>query len=53
MTVPDILDGGFAILKRAPATIIGLTAVFVVPVQGLGAWLNRGTEGVALRRDPG
>ena len=53
MTVPDILDGGFAILRRAPATIIGLTAVFVVPVQALGAWLDRGAEGARLRRDPG
>jgi hypothetical protein len=48
MTVSDILDGGFAILKRAPATIIGLTAVFVVPVQALSAWLNRGAEGFDL-----
>jgi hypothetical protein len=46
MTASDILDGGFAILKRAPATIIGLTAAFVVPVQALGAWLNRGVDGV-------
>jgi hypothetical protein len=45
MTVSDILDGGFAILKRAPATIIALTAVFVVPVQAASAWLNRGAEG--------
>jgi len=48
MTVSDILDGGFAILKRAPATIIGLTAVFVVPVQAVSAWLNRGVEGFDL-----
>jgi hypothetical protein len=48
MTVPDILDGGFAILRRAPATIIGLTAVFVVPVQALGAWLGRGADGLDL-----
>jgi hypothetical protein len=48
MTVSDILDGGFAILKRAPATILGLSAAFVVPVQALGAWLNRGAEGVDL-----
>ena len=48
MTVSDILDGGFAIMKRAPATVIGLTAVFVVPVQALGAWLNRGAEGLDL-----
>ena len=50
MTVSDILDGGFAIMKRAPATVIGLTAVFVVPVQALGAWLNRGAEGLDLER---
>jgi hypothetical protein len=48
MTASDILDGGFAILKRAPATIIGLTAAFVVPIQALGAWLNRGSEGLDL-----
>jgi hypothetical protein len=48
MTVSDILDGGFVILKRAPATVIGLTAAFVVPVQALGAWLNRGAEGLDL-----
>jgi hypothetical protein len=47
-TVPDILDGGFAILKRAPATVIGLTAAFVIPIQAIGAWLNRGTEGLKL-----
>jgi len=47
-TVPDILDGGFVILKRAPATVIGLTAAFVIPVQALGAWLNRGTEGISF-----
>jgi hypothetical protein len=48
MTASDILDGGFAILKRAPATIIGLTAAFVVPIQAMGAWLNRGSEGLDL-----
>lgn len=48
MTVSDILDGGFAILRRAPATIIGLTAVFVVPVQAVSAWLNRGAQGLDL-----
>jgi hypothetical protein len=47
-TVPDILDGGFAILKRAPATVIGFTAALVIPVQALGAWLNRGVEGVSF-----
>ena len=46
MTVPDILDGGFAILRRAPATIIGLTAVFIVPIQALGAFMSRGAPGI-------
>ncbi|MET0727037.1 MAG: hypothetical protein ABWZ76_01930 [Acidimicrobiales bacterium] len=41
MTVSDVLDGSFAILKAAPATIIAFTAVFAVPVQLLGAWLQR------------
>ncbi len=41
MTVSDVLDGSFAILKAAPATILAFTAVFAVPVQFLGAWLQR------------
>lgn len=41
MTVSDVLDGSFSILKAAPATIIAFTAVFAVPVQVLGAWLQR------------
>ena len=45
MTMSDLLDGGFAVLKRAPATIIGLTAVFVIPIQIVGAFLNRGLAG--------
>lgn len=48
MTIPDILDGGFAIMRRAPATVIGLTAAFVVPIQAAGAWFNRGVDGVTL-----
>lgn len=41
MTVSDVLDGSFAILKAAPATILAFTAVFVVPVQLVAAWLQR------------
>lgn len=48
MTASDILDGSFAILRRAPATILGITAVFVVPVHALGAWMGRGAEGLDL-----
>jgi hypothetical protein len=41
MTVSDVLDGAFAILKAAPATILAFTAVFAVPVQIAAAWLQR------------
>jgi hypothetical protein len=45
MTASDILDGGFSILKQAPATIVAFTAVFIVPIQLFGAWLNRDVSG--------
>jgi hypothetical protein len=48
MTASDVLDGAFAILKRAPATVVGLTAVFVVPIQAISAYLNRGLDGIDL-----
>ena len=51
MTVSDVLDGAFAILKAAPATIIAFTAVFAVPVQLLGAWLQRDLLGGASLLD--
>lgn len=41
MTVSDVLDGAFDILKGAPGTIIAFTAFFAVPVQILGAYLQR------------
>jgi hypothetical protein len=45
MTVADILDGAFAIVKARPARIFGITAVFVVPVHLLGAYLQRNVFG--------
>ena len=47
MTMSDLLDGAFTIIKQAPATIIGLTALFALPIQVLGAFLNRGVEGLS------
>jgi hypothetical protein len=41
MTVADILDGGFAVLKARPQRILGMTALFVVPAQLLIAFLQR------------
>jgi len=46
MTVPDVLDSGFGILRRAPATVLGVTATFAVPVSLLVAWGASGVEGV-------
>jgi hypothetical protein len=42
MTVADVLDGAFAIIKARPRKILGLTAGFVVPVSLLAAFLQRG-----------
>lgn len=41
MTVSDVLDGAFDVLKRAPATVLGYTAVFALPVQLLLSWFQR------------
>jgi hypothetical protein len=40
MTLSDILDGSFTILKRRPRAVIGTVAVVIVPVQVLSAWLR-------------
>ena len=40
-TAFDILDGAFTILRRAPGTVLGLTAIFVVPTQMLAAYMMR------------
>jgi hypothetical protein len=42
MTVADVLDGAFAIVKARPRKILGFTAAFVVPVSLLAAFLQRG-----------
>ena len=49
MTASDVLDGAFAVLKRAPGKVLGFTAVFAVPVQMASGWLQRdllGGEGL-------
>lgn len=45
MTVADVLDGGFSVIKARPRRILTLTAAFVVPVQILAAWLQRDVAG--------
>lgn len=41
MTIPDVLDGAFAILERRPRDVLTLAAAFVLPVQILSAVLLR------------
>jgi hypothetical protein len=42
MTVSDILDGAFKLLKANIRTILIIAAVFIVPVQLVSAFLQRG-----------
>ena len=44
-TTADLLDGGVAFLKSRPRAAIGITALFVVPLQLLIAWLQRDVIG--------
>jgi hypothetical protein len=48
MTVADILDGAFTIIKARPARIFGITALFVVPFTLLLAYLERQLYDVSL-----
>lgn len=41
MTVGDILDGAFRLLKANASTLLPIVAVFVVPLQVLGAFAQR------------
>lgn len=45
MTVADILDGAFAIIKARPMRLLGISAVFVVPVNLFAAYLQRNMLG--------
>lgn len=47
-TAFDILDGAFTILRRAPGTILGLTAIFVVPSQLLAAYMIRNGNAASI-----
>jgi hypothetical protein len=40
MTISDILDGSFTIIKRRPRAVIGAVAVVIVPVQVVSTWLQ-------------
>lgn len=44
MTVADVLDGAFAVIKARPRKILTFTAAFVVPVQVVAAYVQRETD---------
>lgn len=48
MTIPDLLDGAFAIVKRRPRDVFILAVAFVVPVEVLSAILLRDVVGADL-----
>jgi hypothetical protein len=41
MTIPDVLDGSIAVIKAAPRVVFGIAAAFIVPVELVGAWIQR------------
>src|SRR5690242_6610514 len=43
MTAADVLDGGIAVIKAAPRTVIVVAASILVPVELLSAWVHRDT----------
>lgn len=42
LTLPDLLDGSWAIIKTRPKTVFLITAAVVIPVQLVVAFLQRG-----------
>ncbi|MFN8041327.1 MAG: hypothetical protein U0Q07_19075 [Acidimicrobiales bacterium] len=47
LTVSDILDGAFAIIKARPRTVVLIAACIVVPAHMLSAYLARGSTSVS------
>ncbi len=47
LTVSDILDGAFAIIKARPRTVVLIAACIVVPAHMLSAFLARGSTSVS------
>src|SRR6201988_824324 len=44
MTLSDILDGAYTVIKRRPRAVIGSAAVVIIPIQVLSVWLQSGTD---------
>lgn len=53
MTIPDLLDGAFAIVKRRPRQVLTLAAIFVIPIEVVSAVLLRDVLGTSAVPDLG
>ena len=47
MTTGDAIDGAFALLRARPRAVLGIAALFVVPLQFVGAYVQRNVLGDA------
>jgi hypothetical protein len=45
LTLLEVLDGGVEAVRRSPASLLGVTALFVAPYALLVAWYQRGILG--------
>jgi hypothetical protein len=45
MTAGDTIDGAFALLRARPRAVLGIAALFVVPLQFIGAFVQRDVLG--------
>ena len=48
MTMPDLLDGSFAVIKARPKTVFTIAAAILIPFHLLSAFLQRGLTGFSL-----
>ena len=40
-SVIEVLDGGFAVVRARPGPVLGIAAVFIVPLSVIAAWFRR------------
>ncbi len=44
MTMPDLLDGSFAVIKARPRTVFTIAAAVLIPFHLMAAFLQRGAD---------
>ena len=48
MTMSDLLDGSFAVIKARPRTVFAIAAAILIPFHLVGAFLQHGVTGFSL-----